>query len=82
MPMEAYEYPAVLWCDRCNKDVEITLEDRTATYTHEEAEIPVPYKAAVCPICGKTLCERDRDFAFVAMTMKIDDEKPKERRNT
>ena len=80
--MEAYEYPAVLWCDRCNKDVEITLEDRTATYTHQDEKIDVPYKAAVCPVCGKTLCERDRDFAFVNMTLKIDADASEERRKT
>ena len=68
MPLEPYEYPDVLYCDQCGQDVDSKIVERTATYTRDGKEIPVKYKAAVCPVCGKTLCERDRDFAFVNMT--------------
>lgn len=70
MPLEPYEYPDVLYCDRCDKDVDIKIVDREAVYTHGKEEIRVPYKAAVCPICGNTLCERDQEFAFVNMTLR------------
>jgi len=62
MPLEAYEYPAVLYCDQCHADVETKTEDRETVICMSGKEICVPYKAAVCPACGRMLCERDRDF--------------------
>ena len=62
MPLEPYEYPAVLYCDQCRADVETKIEERTVRCTHDAKDIFVPYKAAVCPVCGRVLCERDRDF--------------------
>lgn len=70
MTLEPYEYPDVLYCDKCCADVEAKLVDRTATYIKDGNEIHVAYKAAVCPVCGNTLCERDQDFAFVNMTVE------------
>jgi hypothetical protein len=69
MPLEPYEYPEVLYCDKCRADVDTKIVDRVAVYTNGKQEIHVPYKAAVCPVCGNTLCERDQDFQFVNMTL-------------
>lgn len=70
MSLRPYEYPNVLYCDKCREDVETKLVDRIAVYIRDGKEIPVTYKAAVCPVCGNTLCERDQDFAFVNMTVE------------
>ena len=69
MPLEPYEYPEVLYCDKCHADVDTKIVDRIAVYTNSGEDIQVPYKAAVCPVCGNTLCERDQDFQFVNMTV-------------
>ncbi len=67
MPLEPYRYPDVLYCDKCRQDVDTKVVERTATYENHKTgkEYAVPYKAAVCPVCGNTLCERDMDFAFI-----------------
>lgn len=72
MSLESFEYPEVLYCGKCGVDVESKIVERTADYEYRKTgkKITVTYKAAVCPICGNTLCERDRDFAFADMTLK------------
>ena len=77
MPLEPYEYPEVLYCDQCGQDVDTKIEERTATYTRDGEDFQVSYRAAVCPVCGKTLCERDQDFAFVNAISQME-EQPKE----
>ena len=68
MALEPFEYPAALYCPVCDQDVEPRIVQRSAVYGSAEKPVTVPYKAAVCPVCGKTLCERDRDFAFANST--------------
>ncbi|MBR6029200.1 MAG: hypothetical protein IKP40_08910 [Clostridia bacterium] len=72
MPLEPYKYPDVLYCDKCRQDVDVRIVDRTTTYeNHESGEVfTVPYKAAVCPACGNTLCERDQEYAFVNLASR------------
>jgi hypothetical protein len=67
VPLEPYRYPDVLYCGKCRKDVDVQLDERTAVYTNNDTgeEMRVAYRAAVCPFCGNTLCERDMDFAFI-----------------
>lgn len=65
--MKPYEYPDELYCDKCRQYVTPKIIDRTASYDNSETgkSIEVPYKAAVCPVCGNMLCERDQEFAFI-----------------
>ena len=66
MPLEPFRYPDVLYCGKCRKDVDVQLDERTAVYTNNDTgeEMRVAYRAAVCPFCGNTLCERDQEIAF------------------
>ena len=66
--MKPYEYPDELYCDNCRQDVTPKIIDRAAAYDNSATgkRIVVPYKAAVCPVCGNTLCERDQEFAFIS----------------
>ena len=70
-----YEYPTELYCDQCDRDVGPKIEERTTAYTNYVTgqEYAVPWKAAVCPLCGKTLCERDQDYAFVELLKRMKD---------
>lgn len=74
---ESYEYPGVLYCGQCRQDVDTKIVERTAVYVHQRTgeEIAVSYKAAVCPVCGSTLCERDQTRAFVRMTLKQEEDR-------
>lgn len=67
-----YRYPDVLYCDRCRRDVDVRIVDRTADYENNATgeELRIPYKAAVCPECGNTLCERDQEYAFVRLASR------------
>lgn len=67
MPLEPYRYPDVLYCDKCQADVDTSIEMRTAEYVNNDTGkcMLVPYRAAVCHVCGNTLCERDKEIAFV-----------------
>ena len=62
--MDAYEYPDVLYCDRCKKDVDVKIEERTESGRGKDRAWSIKYIVAVCPECGNTLCARDRDFAM------------------
>lgn len=75
MPLreEKSPYPEALYCPRCGEDVEPAIEPREAEYSHEErGRVVLPYLAAVCPVCGSTLCERDQEFAFLRYTKGAD----------
>ena len=63
--MEAYEYPDCLYCEQCDQDVDTKIVERTGTYTNDLVTGTYKYMVAVCPICGHTLCERDKEFAFL-----------------
>lgn len=72
MSLESFEYPEVLYCGKCGVDVESKIVERTADCVDPGTgkKIPVPYKAAVCPVCGSTLCERDKYFSFANMSLE------------
>ena len=75
--IEPYSYPDELYCDQCHANVKVKILERTAKYDDRETgrELTVHYKAAVCPVCGNTLCERDQEIAFVNMVSKGGSEK-------
>ena len=66
--MEAlYEYKPEYYCDRCKADVRpnIVLKSQVMKNLKTVSELTVEYRAVECPICGKTLCEREFDYAFI-----------------
>ena len=62
-----YEYPKILYCDKCREDVEPVIRDTEETMIKGEEEIQVPYQVAVCGKCGNMLCSRDLDEVILAM---------------
>lgn len=65
--MDSYKYPDVLFCMKCDTDVEPKIEERTETMIQNDEDVEVPYKVAVCPECGGLLCDRDVDFAILRL---------------
>ena len=65
-----YGYPDTLYCDQCCHDVAAQVVDRVATYVMDSKIVAVDYRAAVCPICGNTLCERDQSLALANYVSK------------
>ena len=65
MALERYEYPEILYCEKCDTDVGTEIIERTGTYVNSDEIGQYKYRAAICPICGHTLCERDKEIAFV-----------------
>ncbi len=69
-----YEYPKILYCGDCEKRVPVKLETRqdilVRELNHHTEEISVSYQAALCPLCGKVLCENDRDWALIRLTQE------------
>lgn len=65
--MDSYEYPEILFCGKCDADVEPKLIEKTETLIRRGEEVQVPYRVAVCPACGELLCERDIDFAIIRL---------------
>ena len=70
-----YDHP--LTCDCCGAEVEpedIELEPRSETYTNDAGEtVTIPYSAAICPECGRVLCERELGYnlaKFMRMYME------------
>lgn len=60
-----YEYPADLYCIACDEDVDVEIDTRIEKLVCDGRNIDAPYDVAVCPKCGKVLCERDRGFAVI-----------------
>lgn len=67
MALDPYEYPEELYCTRCGIDVKSKIVDATSTFTDNDTgeDLIVTYKAAVCPVCGDVLCDRDKNIAFI-----------------
>lgn len=68
-----FDYTDYLYCDRCETDVEIArqecvrqIEDRTGK------RYDVVFTAAVCPHCGKIVCERDYYYALNDVLSRIE----------
>lgn len=62
---EPYKYEDELFCEDCGADVPVKVVERTAKYWHDDKPLDVPYFAAVCSVCGRTLCQRDYDRALI-----------------
>lgn len=62
-----YRYPEALYCEGCDQDVSPAIVWRDALVAPRDggAEIRFDYQAAVCPLCGQTLCERDYDYQLI-----------------
>lgn len=69
-----YEYKPSYYCDRCRSDVEPTIVEKSQELLHTKdgAPLTVFFRAAFCPLCGKTLCEREFDYAFVEAVKRRD----------
>lgn len=64
---DSYEYPEILYCGKCGRDVESKIIRKTETMTKEGQPVEVPYHIAVCPVCGDLLCEQDLDYAIIRL---------------
>ena len=67
---DCYDYPDDLYCIKCNDYVDAVLEDRVEHMTQNGKPVEIPWKAAVCPKCGSTLCERDLDYGILRQARK------------
>ena len=67
MERKHWEYPKILYCDKCKKDVEPSIEDSADEYIRKGQPVIIPYKIAVCKTCGSMLCNRDLDEVILAM---------------
>lgn len=69
-----YEYPDELFCTDCRADVKPALKQRIDKYTDTDsgAELDAPCTIAVCPKCGKLLCEKDADYALLRLARQSD----------
>ena len=68
--MKSWQYPDWLYCENCENDVPVVLTEKTEEVTHtgtdgKETPVTLRYTVAVCPYCGRTVCERDRHYAFL-----------------
>lgn len=64
--MDGYQYPEELYCDQCDQDVRPEILAKEAAIERTDGlRISFSYRAALCPLCRKTLCERDYDYALV-----------------
>lgn len=67
---DCYKYPDELYCIRCDADVKPVLEDRVEEMEQNGKPVKIPWKAAVCPVCGSLLCDRDLDFGILRQARK------------
>ena len=65
-------YPEYLYCDACETDVKVDVVERRDTVHNNQSgqDVTITYTAAVCPHCGKTVCERDYHLAFLRIDEK------------
>ena len=60
-----FDYPDLLYCDQCETDVEIVKKDLTREIVDEAGKCyKVHFTAAICPHCGKIVCERDYYYSL------------------
>ncbi len=67
MERKHYDYPEILYCDKCRDLMETVVEDRTEEWIKCGEPVEVPYKVALCKVCGSMLCNRDLDEILLAM---------------
>ena len=69
-----YEYPDKLYCIYCDKDVKPEIDDRIDKYEYDTGlKLEAPCKIAICPKCGKLLCEKDADYALLRLARFVDE---------
>ena len=71
---DSYEYPPVLYCVECDADVEPRLEEKAEALIVDGHETQEGYKVACCPLCGRVLCERDRDYTIIRAARRETDQ--------
>lgn len=68
-----FDYPDTLYCDQCETDVEI--KKSTCTRMIEDTagkRYPVTFTAALCPVCGKIVCDRDYYYSLNDVLERIE----------
>lgn len=65
------------YCDHCRQDVEPKIEEESQTLVNTQSGKPLTvfFHAAKCPLCGKTLCEREFDYMFIRAVQAQEGEK-------
>lgn len=67
---DCYAYPNDLYCIICDDYKEPVIQDRIEEMEQNGKPVKIPWKAAVCPVCGSLLCDRDLDYGILRQARK------------